>query len=367
MIVLLGRGDHPTDGVRDYCRLLGQALAARGYELHVVRMPWPQTGWFRSLGWLWGESERWNRQQVLIQYTALAWSRRGFPLRLLTVLGLLRMRRIRTAIVFHDPEPYEGRRLVDRMRRFCQRCVMRSGYRFADKSIITVAPERISWLPLSHSKAAFIPVGSNIPAIPASHRGAGDGDEAKTISVFGISGGKSVDDEVHDIAFVTKAAATLLPGIRLITLGRGSEESEQRLRTALQGSGVDYRALGILSAKSVADSLANSDVSLFVRGPISTQRGSALASIACGLPVVAYSDKGLDTPLAEAGVIGVRNGDREALLEATIRVLTDHRLRRELRQRNRLAYDAHFSWEAIAARFAQVLEHVERAVSDTPE
>jgi glycosyltransferase involved in cell wall biosynthesis len=356
MILLRGRGEHPTDGVQDYCRLLSQALAARGYEWEVVKMPWPETGWLRSLGWLWRESERWKRQRVLIQYTALAWSRRGFPLRLLTVFWLLKIRRIGTAIVFHDPEPYEGRRFVDKARRFCQRCVMRFAYWFADKSILTVPAERSSWLPLGHPKAAFIPVGSNIPAIPASHWAAGNRHEARTISVFGISGGRNVDNEVQDIAFVTRAAAARLP-VRLITLGRGSAESESKLRKALHGSSVDYRALGILSAKQVADALATSDLSLFVRGPISTQKGSALASIACGLPVVAYSDQNLVTPLVEAGVVAVRKGDRDALVEATIRVLTDHRLQLELRQRNRLAYDAHFSWEAIAARFAEILEH----------
>lgn len=351
---LLGRQDYPTDGVGDYVQFLTQALAARGYELEIVRVSWATEGRLRSLRRLWQRVLGQQGQWALVQYTALSWSRRGFPWLFVVVLWLLRVRRTRIAIVFHDSAAYQGHRLVARARRVCQSWVMRGAYRLTDKSIFPVPLECVSWLPRDRPKAVFIPVGANIPAIP-SCRSVRNGHKPSTIAVFGVTGDGSVGNEVSDIAFVAKAAAEHLPGIRLTTLGRGSIESESKFRQVLEGSAVEYSALGILPAEQVSQALANSDVALFVRGPISTQRGSAIASIASGLPLVAYSNPQLPVEFSEAGVVHVSIGDREALAEATIRVLTDSKLWLELHRRNRLAFETHFSWETIATRFAGIL------------
>src|SRR5947209_9445846 len=52
VIALLGRRDQPTDGVEDYCRQLGRALEAEGRHVLLMRLPWPEQGWPRSLAWL---------------------------------------------------------------------------------------------------------------------------------------------------------------------------------------------------------------------------------------------------------------------------------------------------------------------------
>jgi glycosyltransferase involved in cell wall biosynthesis len=94
-----------------------------------------------------------------------------------------------------------------------------------------------------------------------------------------------------------------------------------------------------------------------VRGRITTQRGSAIASIASFLPLVGYADACLPAPLTEAGVVGVPWGDHQALAESVVKVLTDDGLWRELHQRCQRAYEKHFSWEAIAGRFVELLGH----------
>jgi len=43
-------------------------------------------------------------------------------------------------------------------------------------------------------------------------------------------------------------------------------------------------------------------------------------------------------------------------IDALVRVLSDPELRASLRQQNALAYRQHFSWPAIAARFAALLK-----------
>jgi glycosyltransferase involved in cell wall biosynthesis len=217
--------------------------------------------------------------------------------------------------------------------------------------------ERVSWLPPKPIKARFIPIGANVPALMAARNSARSGCEARTIAVFGITGGGLVGNEVVDIAYAAKAATARIARIRLVTLGRGSLESEPKFREVLRGSPVDYEALGILPAEEIARVLSAADVSLFVRGPISTRRGSAIASIACGVPLVAYANGCLPKPLAEAGVVGVRRGDREALAEATIKVLSDRNLWLGLHCRNQRAQHEYFNWEAVAGRFLEFLDH----------
>jgi len=45
VIALLGRRDEPTDAVEDYCRYLGQALAAHNLDLQMRHVPWKEHGW----------------------------------------------------------------------------------------------------------------------------------------------------------------------------------------------------------------------------------------------------------------------------------------------------------------------------------
>ena len=356
-VTLSGRRDQPTDAVEDYCRLLDEALLARGVEAGLERVNWEELSWLRALPDLWQKSADWKGSWALVQYTALMWSRRGFPLLFPVVLLLLRIRKVRLAVVFHDVEPYGGKRLVDRLRRACIVFVMRCAYRLARASILCVPLQSVSWLPPNPAKAIFIPIGANVPALTAPDRSGCKGHGTKTIAVFGITGGGNVGNEISDIAFVAKTAAEQLTRIKLVIFGRGSMESEAGFGRALAGSKVEYRALGVLPAEEVSRVLAASDVALFVRGGIATQRGSAIASIACALPLVAYSGPHLPGPLAEAGVVPVPCGDREELAQAALRVLTDSQLWTDLHERSRRAHEKYFSWGAVGSRFLEVLHH----------
>lgn len=355
LIALLGRRDSPTDALDDYCGFLAQGMENRGENLKLVRVPWSELGWTRALWRLWRQSRGWQRRWVLVQYTALSWSRRGLPLLFFSVLIALKIRGARIAIVFHDPHPYGGWRPVDRLRRVCQKFVMRSAYRFCDTTILTMPLDQVSWLPSDPSKANFIPVCATLPVIGSSRCALRNGNETKTITVLAVTDSGDIGKEVADITHAAMYAADRLPRVRLMTVGRGSAPSESRFREALKGSLVEFTALGVLPGEEVSRVIANSDVSLFVRGRISTQRSSAVASIANGVPLVAYADRHLPTPLAEAGILGVPYPDSDKLAEATMRVLTDPKLWLDLRERSRGAYEKYFSAEAVAGRFLEVL------------
>src|ERR1700730_16463576 len=120
IIALLGRRDEPTDAVEEYCRYLATALRERGFEMSLVRLPWPERGWAAALRELARNAGDWRGQWVCVQYTALAWSARGFPLRFLSVLNVLRRAGARVVVVYHDAAPYAGDRLVDKLRRAAQ-------------------------------------------------------------------------------------------------------------------------------------------------------------------------------------------------------------------------------------------------------
>jgi glycosyltransferase involved in cell wall biosynthesis len=357
IVFLTGKRDSPTDALEDYCRFLSGAFEQRGTPSQQVRVPWDKRGRARTLLDLWRNAGVWSGDWALVQYTALMWSRRGFPLLFLMVLAALRLRGIRVAVIFHDTEAYAGRRLVDRVRRACQLFVMRSAYWFSGATIVCVPTESVSWLPRQPIKARFIPIGANVPAITVPPKSAPAGHEIRTIAVFAVTDDGDISREIGDIVFAARAAAERLSRVRLVTLGRGSLESQSRFRQALEGSAVEYSALGVLPAGEVSRVLSASDLSLFVRGPISTQRGSAVASIACGVPLVAYADSRLPDPLAEAGVVGVRLGDREGLADAAARVLSDRELWLELHRRSERAHQRYFSWDAVSGRFAEVLSH----------
>src|SRR5947209_15684870 len=153
VIALLGRRDSPTDGVEDYCIWLGRGLAKRGIPLAQVGVPWKEAGWRRALWRLWLESAGRRGRWVLVQYTAMSWSRRGFPLGLLAVLAILRLRSCRIAAVFHDPAGFPGCRWIDRGRRAYQEWIMRRAYHWAERSIHNVPVESLAWLPRDPAKA----------------------------------------------------------------------------------------------------------------------------------------------------------------------------------------------------------------------
>ena len=222
-------------------------------------------------------------------------------------------------------------------------------------SVLPVPKEQVSWLPKPATKASFIPIGANIPEVVATSRSDRNGNGPKTIAVFTVTDGGEIDRRLA-ITLAAKAASQQVRQLRLVTLGRGSRESEREFRKALAGSSVEYQALGILPADQVAKVLASCDVSLFVRGRITAQRGSAIASIASFLPLVGYAEACLPPQLSEAGVVGVRWGDHQALAEAVVKVLTDDGLWRELHERSQRAYQKYFSWNAVAGQMAELLD-----------
>ena len=355
-IALLGRCDKPTDAVEDYCRFLGEALLReQNVELCIERVAWDEAGWPSALEDLRRRTSAWRGQWILAQYTALAWSARGFPGRFLRVLRILRDSGARVGIVFHDVEPYAGQRLVDKLRRKVQANVMRRALDLADSAIFTVPAEKLSWQTRKAGSVKFIPVGANLPLGPDRELSEASGRTKNlTLAVFGITGGEAGEHETREILQAVREAAQRAE-FRLAVFGRHAEARETMLRDGLRDLAVDISVEGVLDGPQVVQRLRAADVLLFVRGGISTRRSSAIAAIACGLPVIARAGSETAAPITEAGVAFYEDEGKVALGAVLARTLRDAGYRAELAQRSREAYRNHFSWSAIAKKYVAAL------------
>ena len=356
VIALLGRPDAPTDAVEEYCQYLGDALQVEDFELIIERVAWAESGWNRAVSTLRHRAQGWRGAWVLVQYTALAWSARGFPLRFPQVLKILKAAGARVGVVFHDVEPYSGKRVIDGLRRRAQLQVMLKSLRLSDAAVFTVPLQKSSWSSREPGKGHFIPVGANLPTSSEANSRQSISTRGKlSVAVYGITGGKAGRGEIDNIVEAIRFAAARVANLRLIVFGRNAQSAEAELTNRLRDSGAELHVLGVLPPEDVVRSLSISDVLLFVRGPISTRRGSAIAGIACGLPVIAFEGPETAAPITEAGLALFSPQRKVDLGDVLLRVLQDEQYRASLAQRSLLAQRQYFSWPVIAARYAEFM------------
>jgi hypothetical protein len=358
-IALLGRKDVPADGIADYCAYLGQNLATRGIELNPVRVEWAERGWLWAVWDLWLRSQGWRGLWVISQYTAMAWSDRGFPVGALACIAILRAHGVRCAVLFHEPWGVSGPRAIDKVRCGFQNWTVRTLHRFTEKSIFTIPLNTVSWLPVNDTKCVFIPLGPNIPENLANRNAFQErnGSE-KTVVVFCISEQPYGEREINDVAAATRAAASGGTKLRVVFVGRGTAEAEPAIDLAFKGTGIEVCNRGTCEAPEVTRIFSEAHAILAVRGRLYLRRGSALAGLACGLPMVAYAGAAEGTIIEEAGVTLVPFGDQAALGSALRDILTDPALWQEMHEKNLRFQQRYLSWNVIATSYAAFLGDV---------
>jgi glycosyltransferase involved in cell wall biosynthesis len=229
---------------------------------------------------------------------------------------------------------------------------MRWLVRSCDVALVTVPQEVIPWLRHPSATIEYVPVGSNIRCPPGKAR---DEPEMFEVVVFGVS--LSNPTELLEIARVTRLLVDAIGRFRLSVLGRGSQEATTVLRELLDSRlDVELETTGVLPEGELGARLGRADAALFVRGGgISSRRGTALAALAAGLPIVGYAGPETAPPLSEAGVILGRPGDAESAAAALAQLARDPGLAHSLRESSVSAYSEHFAWPVVA-------EHLERAL-----
>jgi glycosyltransferase involved in cell wall biosynthesis len=280
------------------------------------------------------------------------------------VIILLRAQGTNCGVIFHEPYR-QGEQNLTWIRRFrgaCQDWVIRALHRFSVRSVFTIPLNLIPWLSENDAKSSFIPVGANLPYFVATpvraydHRGTG-----ATVAVFCVSEPPFRAKEIGEISHAMRCAASINPGLRIMFLGKGTREARDDIEQAFEGMPVEVINLGLCELDQVSRVLGQSDAMLCVRGKLSLRRASALAGIACAVPILAYSGAAQGTPLVDAGIDFVPEGDKEALGAALTRVLTDRAHWQELHDRNFHLQRTIFHWDTIAVSLMCFLDGIRTA------
>jgi glycosyltransferase involved in cell wall biosynthesis len=362
LVELLGRGEYPADGVADYCENLAQALNPLGCETRIERIDWFGAGWLRALSDVWRKARDPGDSVFLLQYTALSWSKRGFPAGAAIVLAILRLRGARCGVMFHEPwrQGSLRSRLIDRVRGRVQDWTIRRMHAQSSLCVFSLPLSQIPWLDPHDPKSVFIPLGPNVAEILDAPyppmRAAGQPE--KVVCVFCLSEPASQNRELSDIASAARAAQRAGAKLRLVFVGRGTDTGAADISKAFAGSGIAVESMGLRGPDEIGHAIANSDVLLCVRGHLNLRRGSALAGLACGTPMVAYSGGEQGTPLMEAGVEFAPLHDEVALGATLARVLTDDALALEMHRKNVEVQRKYFSWETVARQYVEALKRV---------
>jgi glycosyltransferase involved in cell wall biosynthesis len=215
--------------------------------------------------------------------------------------------------------------------------------------VVTIPTGSIPWL--KRARSASIPVGSNIPPATAPMDGRSGG--PFTVAVFGVTAGNM--EEATEIAQVVNGVQDVIGRTRLLVMGRGAVEAEPVLKGLIRNTDAAIAVTDVMSAEAIRSELGRAHALLFLRGPLSSRRGSAVAALAQGLPVVGFEGDETGPPMTEAGVSLVKQGDSAGLVGALVRLAQDPDWWAAQRERSTRAYDRHFRWDRIAQRFEELL------------
>lgn len=223
-----------------------------------------------------------------------------------------------------------------------------------------------------HANSVLIPIGSNIP--PASVRDArtirvryGIPADAALLTTFGLlNQSKGIETAIDALALLRQEGMNAY--FLLIGAGTGANDPTNHAtkaaidrQCAAAGLTAFVRRTGPLPAAEVAAALAASDVCVLpYRDGASPRRGSLLAALAQGIPVVTT----MPAPGAYAGLPALQHGevvwcvppgDARTIAEAVRAICRDDDLAARLRA-GAAAFAAQSTWPMIAARTLALYE-----------
>jgi len=252
----------------------------------------------------------------------------------------------------------------------------------ADASSVAIGTNGadVAMLQTWRANTALIPIGSNIPAAavrePQVIRARyGIPADAALLTTFGLlNQSKGIETAIDTLALLRHGGMDA----HLLLIGAGAgvndptnraTESAISVRSEAAGMTALIHRTGQLPAEEVAAALAASDVCVLpYRDGASPRRGSLLAALAQGIPVVTTTP----APGAYDGLPAFRDGevaccvpmgDAHAVADAVRTIHGDAALAARLRA-GAAAYAAHFAWPIIAAQTLALYETIGEAAMD---
>jgi glycosyltransferase involved in cell wall biosynthesis len=363
-------------GVGDFTNELGKALAALGHKVHVITSASPDTPYgipntlaiHRSVpDWGWNSWQRiigllgQIRPDIInIQYQAAAYGMHPainfLPLRLRRTSN-----RPRIVVTFHDLKvPYLFPK-AGPLRWWVNLALAR----WSDAVVVTNAEDFAKLSTYSFIRSlSLIPIGSNIrPEPPAGYdREAwrarwGMKPGGLLLSYFGfLNESKGAETLVRALERLVRRgydARLLMVGGKVGSSDPTNVAYSRKIEGLIEGLGLADRVLwtGYTPQPEVSANLLASDICVLpYRDGASFRRGSFMAALAHGLPIVSTQPR-IDVPELRHGenILLVPPDAPVALAEAIARLAEDANLRRQLGEgAARLAQS--FTWDRIAAK-----------------
>lgn len=376
-------------GVGAFTRELAQALAAAGHGLHILThrdaRPEPPPGERYGFGrlrepfslpygqlhpragrWGWADAGllpdlalRYDLDVLNIQYQAAAYNMRSPAINLIP----WRLQRlVPTVVTFHDLRvPYLFPK-AGRLRRLAVQQMARQA-----AGVIATNPEdyaRLQEMGIQPQRLAQIPIGSNITV----HESEAEASllvrrQLRVRPVDCLLAYFGFLNDSKGANLLVRALARLDERFHLLFIGgrTGASDSANnqafldRLDHLIEELGLGTRVhwTGFLSDAEVSRHFFASDmVVLPYRDGISLRRGTLMAALAHGRPVISTEPTHPSPPLAHRENVWLVPRDDEAALAEAIRQLAAEAEKRERLARGAEDAAAHFTWERIAARTA---------------
>lgn len=359
---LLVTGQYPpeTGGVGDYTELLAHELAAEGDEVHLFTPGYvdagtasgpeihPLPGHFgpaalRELGRALDQFD--PAVPLLVQYTPQAYGARSMNVAFCA--WLCRLQRP-LWIMFHEVAFPLGwrQRPQHNLLGATHRLMARLAALRAERIFVSIPAWGATLQQLGvHTPAEWLPVPSNLPTSVTAWATAAVRDRfapesgAGMIGHFGTYGG-AIGTLLH---LVLPALLSTDRRRQAVLIGRGSEAWAAELvyrHPELQGH---VHATGALPAAEVPAHLAACDLLLqpYPDG-VSTRRGSAMAGLALGVPLVTTHGPLTEPVWRESGAVALAATGTE-LVQLAERLLADPDQRRTLGGKGRALYETRFS------------------------
>ena len=372
-------------GVSDYTQLVASGLAAAGDEVHV----WcpPAEGEVtdadgvvvhRNFG-CFSRSDLRRVDQMLDQFKGprrllVQWVPHGYDYRAMNLLfcGWLwrraHRRRDRVELMVHEPFLELGKGSWKQSAvALVQRLMTIILLNAASRVWITIPAWEAYWRPYALGRKkpySWLPVVSNIPVIDDSE--AIKAVRSRYVAAEGSIIGHFGTYDRHNTNLLQAAVRPLIGNGNkevLLLLGRGGELARDALIRNCPEIANRVRATGALDAADLSLHLRACDVMLqpYIDG-VSSRRGSTMAALAHGVPVITTSGRLTEPLWAESEAVAlVPVEDVTALVEATKRLLPNAAVRSSMSRAGRALYDERFDVKVIIALLREAAGPVEGA------
>lgn len=344
-----------ADGVGDHAAGLAAALADHAIAAPLLRVPWHEVGGVAGLRLIDASLRSARPDRVILHYSHLAWSERGWPLGLLAALAVCR-RHAPVLLWVHDPDRSGTSGWRDAAHSAAKAAGLQAGARLAKHTVVAIERERVYWATARRrSRLTMIPstgpVGRADPRPP---------DDKFTVSAFGLNVGSGAGEAGPLLDIGRELVAALgTDQVRVRLLGAGDTPAARALADALHAAGVDVDRPGYLEPDELGGRLVASHAFVMVRAGLSTRNSSTASALACGLPVVGYEGPETGAPLRDAAVIVPRAAGAPvpvpALVQALLEIAHDPYRRAELSSSSHRVYDQHYAWDVVAEQVAALL------------